>query len=85
VVAIVTETSKSIMDEKILKDLNDELDESIAEPSISSTIKDHHLWNVVDDVRFESEQWIRKHPAAGFAAGVGLGIVVGWFLHDDKK
>lgn len=74
------------MDENILKDLNDELDGNLEEPSLSSTIQDHHLWNVVDDVRFESEQWMRKHPAAGFAMGVGLGIVVGWFLHgDDKK
>ncbi|GEM_PF-2054818 len=74
------------MDENILKDLNDELDGNLEEPSLSSTIQDHHLWNVVDDVRFESEQWIRKHPTAGFAMGVGLGIVVGWFLHgDDKK
>jgi ElaB/YqjD/DUF883 family membrane-anchored ribosome-binding protein len=74
------------MDENILKDLNDELDGNPDEPTVSSTIKDHHLWNVVDDVCFESEKWIRKHPAAGFAMGVGLGIVVGWFLHgDDKK
>lgn len=73
------------MDENILKDLNDELDGNLEEPSLSSTIQDHHLWNVVDDVRFESEQWMRKHPAAGFAMGVGLGIVVGWFLHGDEK
>lgn len=73
------------MDENILKDLNDELDESIAEPSISSAMKDSHLWNVVDDVRYESEKWIRKHPTAGFVAGIGLGIVVGWFLHGDDK
>lgn len=73
------------MDEKILNDLNDELDEGLYEPSSSSTIQDHHLWNVVDDVRFESEQWIRKHPMAGFATGVGLGIVLGWFLHSNDK
>lgn len=66
------------MDEKIINDLNEEL-ESAIEQSVSA-LRDVELEEKLKEVKTETELMIRKHPISSVVAGVAIGFLIGKIL-----
>lgn len=66
------------MDEKIINDLNEELESTIEEGV--SALKDAELEEKLKEIKTETELLIRKHPISSVVAGVAIGFLIGKIL-----
>lgn len=63
------------MDEKIINDLNEELESVIEEGN--SLLQDAELQEKIDELKTEAELLIRKHPISSVLAGAVVGYFIG--------
>lgn len=66
------------MDEKIINDLNEELESTIEEGV--SALQNAELEEKLKEIKTETELLIRKHPISSVVAGVAVGFLIGKIL-----
>lgn len=68
----------NIMDEKIINDLNEELESVIEEGN--SLLQDAELQEKIEELKTEAELLIRKHPITSVLAGAAVGYILAKLL-----
>lgn len=69
------------MNEEIIQNINERLDSAIDRSR--KVLEDEQLQQRIQELRFQAEQTIRKHPVKSVIAGLAAGYIVARLFNSD--